>query len=141
MSSNGRERSSWENTAMCLAHVIADKRSQDPYTQVGAAIITTRNKILLGYNGAPKDIELDWSNRDERRRKVLHAEANVLDQLQSDDIVRIMAVTHLPCEECLKHMARKHVKHILYAKVLDNYDPNFVVSLAAEYKITLQLYV
>ena len=72
-----RERLSWEDTAINLAFQIADYRSEDPYVQVGAVAVKKDKSIILGYNGAPSGIEIDWSNRDERRKRVLHAEANV----------------------------------------------------------------
>ena len=60
----GRPRLSWEETALRLAYGIADYRSQDPYVQVGAAIIKQDNDIVVGYNGPPAGIEIDWSDRD-----------------------------------------------------------------------------
>ena len=88
-----RERLSWEDTAINLAFQIADYRSEDPYVQVGAVAVKKDKSIILGYNGAPSGIEIDWSNRDERRKRVLHAEANVLNFVKPNE-VDFLAVTH-----------------------------------------------
>lgn len=110
----GRNRLDWIQTALILAHKIAECRSEDPYVQVGACGIQNDNKIVLGYNGAPPDIDLDWSNRDERRPYVLHAEANVLDLVEIGSL-KLLAVTHLPCPECLKRIAKYKVKEVFYS--------------------------
>ncbi len=93
--SNGRKRLSWEETALKLAFNIADYRSEDPYIQVGAVIIKHDNSIILGYNGAPPKVEVDWSNRDTRRDRVIHAEENALDNIKFGE-AKIMAVTAMP---------------------------------------------
>jgi deoxycytidylate deaminase len=78
MSDTGRNRLNWAQTAINLAYDIAKYRSEDPYVQVGACIIKKDKSMLLGYNGAPSGVDIDWANRDKRRARVLHAEANVL---------------------------------------------------------------
>lgn len=108
-----RARFDWPETAMLLAHSFADSRSQDIHTQVGACIINEDSSVLLGYNGAPPGIELDWSDREGRRPYVLHAESNVLD-LAKPGSVKLMAVTHLPCSECLKRIAKYRIKTVYY---------------------------
>src|SRR5437762_9314780 len=105
---NGRKRLSWEETALRLAFNIAEYRSEDPYVQVGSVIIKTDNQILIGYNGAPTGIEIDWSNRDERRKRVLHSEENTLLGVKRGE-TKIMAVTALPCERCMRLIANKSI--------------------------------
>jgi len=113
--SNGRKRKTWEETAILLAFDIAKYRSEDPYVQVGAVAIKNDNSFILGYNGAPKGINIDWSNRDERRSKVLHAEENVLNFLLFGEC-KIFAVTALPCPVCMKSIANKGIKKIYYER-------------------------
>tara|TARA_R100000808_G_C2149739_1_gene158248 strand:- start:925 stop:1356 length:432 start_codon:yes stop_codon:yes gene_type:complete len=137
MSRNGRNRLSWEQTAMKLAYDIANFRSEDPYVQVGACIIKKDKSILLGYNGAPSNVNIDWSDRDKRRLKVLHAEANVLNFVKPDE-VELLACTHLPCTECLKVIAQKKINKVYYSELLDNYEPTGTFDLALEFNIELE---
>ena len=108
MSDTGRNRLNWAQTAINLAYDIAKYRSEDPYVQVGACIIKKDKSMLLGYNGAPSGVDIDWANRDKRRARVLHAEANVLNFVKPNE-VELLACTHLPCTECLKVIAQKQI--------------------------------
>ena len=136
MLSNSRNRLDWPQTALKLAYSIAESRSQDPYVQVGAAAIKFDKSILLGYNGAPAGVEIDWSDRDHRRKRVLHAEANVLNFCKPGE-VELLVCTHLPCPECLKTIAQKSIGAVYYDRVLDGYDNELSFTLAAEFGIKL----
>jgi dCMP deaminase len=133
---NGRNRLNWPETAMRLAQTIAACRSEDTYVQVGACAVRYNKTVALGYNGAPSGITIDWSNRDERRKRVLHAEANVLNYCMPDE-VEFIAVTHLPCPECLKLIAQKRIKTVFYDKIPENYDTELTFMLAKEFEINL----
>jgi dCMP deaminase len=135
---NGRNRLSWEETAIKLAFNIAEYRSEDPYTQVGACIIKKDKSILLGYNGAPTDMNLDWSNRDERRKWVFHAEANVLNRVLPGE-TELLAVTHLPCIDCLKIIKQKDINIVYYSVELPQYNPELVKQLANTFNIKLSI--
>jgi deoxycytidylate deaminase len=133
---SGRGRLSWEQTALKLAFNIAEYRSQDPFVQVGAVIIKNDGSIFLGYNGAPSGIEINWSDRTERRKRVIHAEANVLNYVRPQES-KLIAVTHLPCSECMKTIAQKKIEKVIYCNELPNYDNSFSKQLAEEFKISL----
>lgn len=133
---NGRKRLSWEETALKLAFNIADYRSEDPYVQVGAVIVKNDNSILLGYNGAPPGIIIDWSDRDKRRKRVIHAEENVLSLVKRGE-VRIMAVTALPCDRCIGTCALKGIKRIFYRDLLKGYNHELTFELAHDFNIDL----
>ena len=133
---NGRKRLSWEETAIRLAFNIAEYRSEDPYVQVGAVIIKKDNSIILGYNGAPPGIDIDWSDRDRRRDRVIHAEANALDNIKFGE-AKLMAVTALPCKVCMVKVAQKGLKKVFYGKELEGYDNEGAKALAQEFGIEL----
>lgn len=133
---NGRQRLTWQETALHLAFDVARYRSEDPYIQVGACIVKLDRSIILGYNGAPKGMDLDWSNRDERRKWVFHAEANVLNRVLPNEI-QLLAVTHMPCVDCLKIIKQKAINDVYYAVELPQYDPESVKQLALKYQINL----
>ena len=119
-----------------MAYDIAKYRSEDPYVQVGACIIKKDKSMLLGYNGAPSGVDIDWANRDKRRARVLHAEANVLNFVKPNE-VELLACTHLPCTECLKVIAQKQIDKVYFAEYLDNYDSDATIELANEFGIEL----
>ena len=136
MSETGRKRLNWAQTAINLAYDIAEYRSEDPYVQVGACIIKKDKSMLLGYNGAPSGVDIDWSNRDKRRARVLHAEANVLNFVKPKE-VDLLACTHLPCTECLKVISQKQIDKVYFSEFLDNYDSDQTIDLAQEFGIDL----
>ena len=133
---NGRDRLSWRKTAMNLAFDIAKYRSEDPYVQVGAVIIKKDGSMFLGYNGAPSGVSIDWSDRDSRRDRVLHAEANVLNFVKPNE-VQLLACTHLPCKECIKLIAQKKVPKVYYHSILEGYPPDLTFKLAKEFGVNI----
>jgi dCMP deaminase len=136
MSINGRNRLNWAETAINLAFDIAKYRSEDPYVQVGAVIIKKDGSMFLGYNGAPSGVDIDWSDRNARRERVLHAEANVLNFVKPNE-VELLACTHLPCKECLKMIAQKRVSTVYYSEELEGYDSSLTFKLAEEFGIDI----
>ena len=133
-----RPRLSWELTALKLAFNIAEYRSPDPYVQVGAcAIKKDGNSLVLGYNGALSGCEIDWSDRNERRKRVVHGEANVLNRILPNE-VDLLAVTHLPCSECIKIIGQKNIKKVIYSLELENYNNDLTKQLAKEFGIELK---
>jgi len=129
-------RLSWPQTAMNLAFDIAKYRSEDPYVKVGACIIKKNKDIVLGYNGAPANMQLDWSNRDERRKWVFHAEANALTRILPGEAI-LLAVTHIPCIDCLKDIKMKEIDTVYYSIRSEQYNPQMVEEIASIYKINL----
>lgn len=135
--SNGRKRLSWEETALKLAFNIAEYRSEDPYVQCGAVILKNDYSFILGYNGAVMGIDIDWSNREERRKRVLHSETNAANFIKPGEAI-LIAVTALPCFECIKVIAQKKIPLIIYRDELTGYDNDFAKKLAGEFGIVLK---
>lgn len=108
----------WEEYAIALAQV-ASLKSKDPYIKVGCCLLRYDNTIAsLGYNGFPSGVEEDWSDRDERRKYVNHAEANALRFVKPGECY-LAAVTLLPCNDCLKALASYGIKKIIYSQAYD----------------------
>jgi|TARA_R110000782_G_scaffold113622_1_gene203789 dCMP deaminase len=112
-SKEARKRLNWVDTALRLALEVAKCRSEDPYVQVGACGIKYDKQIILGYNGAPSGVEVDWTDRDKRRPYMVHAESNVLDSASIGEI-EILAVTLLPCQACLVRIKQHKIKKVYY---------------------------
>lgn len=130
-----QKRLSWPEYAMELAKAAA-LRSEDPYKKVGACILRYDNTVAaIGYNGAPPGIEINWSDRDERRRRVSHAEAAALRYIKPHE-AKLIAVTLRPCSECIKNIAMYGIKEVYYDECYERDD--FAVNLANEFGITLQ---
>ena len=130
-----RERMSWEETALILAETIAKCRSQDPYVQVGACAVLRDNSISLGYNGPPPGIEIDWSDRETRITRVIHAEVNALRSVGPGQC-KFLAVTLLPCRNCMTFIASKGIKKIIYREVYER--DTLAFELAREFQIELE---
>ncbi|HEY7824486.1 MAG TPA: deaminase [Acidimicrobiia bacterium] len=133
-------RPTWPQYALAIAQAAAT-RSEDPWLKVGACVLRPDNSIAgVGYNGAPAGINIDWSNRDQRRAHVLHAELNALRYCTTSDTADgLLAVTHLPCHECLKTIAayRIHRVHYLYELDAATYDANHINQIADTFRIQL----
>lgn len=111
-------RIDWETYALKLAFV-ASERSEDPYVKVGACALREDNSVAgLGYNGAPPGIEINWEDRDERRKRVVHAEVNALRYVKPGECT-LLASTLLPCNDCLRMISSYGIKKIIFK---DNYD-------------------
>lgn len=112
-----RLRADWPTYAMHQAFSAAMMRCEDPYMQVGACILRHDNTVAsVGYNGPPPNVTIDWSNRDERRRRVCHAEASALRYIKPGE-GKLIAVTLLPCSECIKDIAHYKINTIYYDEI------------------------
>ena len=111
-------RKSWEEYALSLASA-ASERSEDPYLKVGACVLRHDNSVAaLGYNGAPPNVEIDWTNRDERRKRVVHAEINALRYVRPYECY-LLACTHLPCNDCLRSIASYGITDVVFGELYD----------------------
>lgn len=124
----------WEEYAVSLAKV-ASLKSKDPFVKVGCALLRHDNTIAsLGYNGFPAGMLEDWSDRDERRKYVTHAEQNSLRFVKPDECY-LAATTLLPCNDCLKSLASYGIKKVIYEKIYDR--DNSSLDLAEKFGIEL----
>ena len=125
----------WNEYAINLAYAVSEK-SKDPWRKVGACILRADNSIAaVGYNGFPAGMLEDWSNRDTRRSFVVHAEQNALRYTRPGEGV-LIAVTTLPCNDCLKAIAAYGIKQVIYKESYE-YDKSSE-TLAAYFGITLK---
>ncbi len=116
---------------------LASARSEDPWCKVGAIGIREDGSIAgVSYNGAPPKIEIDWSNRDERRKYVVHAETNLLRYIKPNECPTV-ATTISPCFDCLKNLASYGVKEIYFKEYYDKCDKKELQKMAELFKIDL----
>jgi dCMP deaminase len=119
MDSISNQRISWEEYALRMADV-ASMRSEDPYKKVGACGLSKNNRVLgTGYNGLASGKEVDsvfWEDRDERRRYIIHAEANLLSLIKRGKC-HLLACTLLPCSACATLIAGHGIKKVVYKEL------------------------
>jgi dCMP deaminase len=128
-------RLNWEEYALKLANV-ASERSEDPYVKVGACALRHDNSVAgLGYNGAPPGIEIDWNNRDDRRKRVVHAEVNALRYAKPGEC-SLIACNLLPCNDCLRMISSYGISKIIFQKIYDK--DNSSIRLAGEFNIEIE---
>lgn len=109
----------WDEYAIGIAEAVA-KKSKDSWNKVGAVIMRKDNSIAsVGYNGFPQGVEEDWSNRDERRKYVIHAEQNALRYIKPGDADTLYC-TLLPCGDCIKAIAAYKINKVIYKEVYAN---------------------
>jgi dCMP deaminase len=111
----------WDDYAMGIAEAVA-KKSKDPWHKVGVVILREDNSVAsVGYNGFPQGVEEDWSDREERRKYVIHAEQNAL-RYTSPGEGKTLVSTLLPCRDCLKTIAAYKIKKVIFKEIYEH-DP------------------
>jgi dCMP deaminase len=128
-------RASWEEYALELAYA-ASVRSEDPFVKVGACVLRKDMSVAaVGYNGAPSGVEIDWSDRTQRRKRVIHAELNALRYVKPNE-GHLIACTLLPCSSCVQAVAAHGIKTIIYNDLYKVDD--FALVLCKEFGIDLK---
>lgn len=128
-------RPSREQYALSIAKAAAT-RSEDPWVKVGASILRSDGSIAsTGYNGAPSGIDMDWSDRDARRKWVIHAEMNALRYILPGGGV-LLASTLMPCLECLKNTRAQGITKVVYdgsRELSSGYDVSAILDVAERF--------
>lgn len=115
---------SWDEYFMGISKLSA-RRSKDPNTQVGACIVSDKNKILsVGYNGMPigcSDDELSWGREgdflDTKYPFVCHAELNAILNSATGNLENsTIYVSLFPCNECAKAIIQSGIKEVVYGE-------------------------
>jgi len=94
----------WDDRFIEMAYLVATW-SKDPSTQCGAVIIDPNKRIVsVGFNGFPKDTSDEpalYENREEKYRRVIHAEKNAILFAQRDlTNCTLYVVPMPPCSQC-----------------------------------------
>lgn len=124
----------WEEYALDIARTVA-KKSHDPFLKVGCCLLRHDNSVAsVGYNGFKSGAIEDWSDRDKRRKFVIHSEANALRYVKPNECY-LAAITLLPCNDCLKSLASYGITKVVYESVYER-DPSSL-DLAKDFGIEL----
>ena len=116
------KRLTWDRYALNIAEA-ASARSEDPYQKVGACALNKERMVVgVGYNGLASGKSADsevWSDRDHRRKYMIHAEANCLSLFKKNE-ADLIAVTLLPCSYCATMIAAYGIKKVIYKDIYKN---------------------
>lgn len=121
---------SWDEYFMGVA-LLSAKRSKDPGTQVGACIVSPKNKIVgTGYNGLPagcNDDDFPWEKTGDflqtKYPYVCHAELNAILNNIGMALHGCRIYTALfPCNECAKAIIQAGISEVVYLS--DKYAEN-----------------
>ncbi len=113
---------SWDEYFMGVA-ILSSYRSKDPNTQVGACIVSEKNKIMsVGYNGLPtgcNDDDFPWErdgdSYDTKYPYVCHAELNaILNNAGAPLVGCRIYVALFPCNECAKAIIQSGIREVVY---------------------------
>jgi len=103
--------------------LLSARRSKDPSTQVGACIVSDKNKIVgAGYNGLPMgcdDDEFPWEKKGDFLQTkypfVCHAELNAILNNIGMDLRGCKIYTALfPCNECTKAIIQSGITEVIF---------------------------
>lgn len=115
------KREQWDRYFLRMAFMTAISHSKDPSTKVGAVLVAAgeTHSISLGYNGFPKgasDSKVVWDNREEKLKRVVHAEANALLNVRGkfDTEGSTIYTTLAPCAKCMGLLINAGVSEIVY---------------------------
>ena len=117
METNGRD-STWWPRYLGIAREVSTW-SKDPSTQVGAIAVGSKGQILAqGYNGYPRGMDdSDYSNREEKYKKIVHAEMNCIYNASWNGVSLDGAdlfVYGLPvCHECAKGIIQTGIVRVV----------------------------
>ncbi|KAK0425543.1 hypothetical protein QR680_009253 [Steinernema hermaphroditum] len=124
VSSKRSDYISWDEYFMSVA-LLASQRSKDPVTQVGAAIVTDKVIVGVGYNGMPRgcdDDDMPWGKTAEdplenKYLYVCHAEMNAILNKNSESVRgSTIYCTLFPCCSCAKYIIQAGINRVVYLK-------------------------
>lgn len=104
----------WDTRYLRLAHEISEW-SRDPSTRVGAVIIDGLGRpASFGVNGFPRGADDSrMSIREEKYRRVIHAEINAILAAGKDLQGCTIYVTHPPCLACLGALKQSFIERVV----------------------------
>lgn len=99
--------------------------SKDPSKKVGAIIVDSKRRVLgLGYNGFPRgvlDLGETYENKEEKYKRVVHAELNaILNSVGSVGGCTLYVTPLPPCNECAKAIIQSGISKIVVSGEVSN---------------------
>lgn len=102
---------------MDMATTIA-KLSHCNRLKVGCVIVTTDNRVVIGYNGTPPGADnICEDEHNQTIPSVIHAEANALLKMKGANETcegATLFVTTAPCQSCAEQIVDAKIEHVYY---------------------------
>jgi len=109
----------WDKRFIELAYLVASW-SKDNSTKCGAVIVDENKRIVsVGFNGFPKNTNDDeklYDNREEKYRRIIHAEQNCLAFSYRDVTGFTLYCTHCPCAQCAAMVVQRGICRVVFKK-------------------------
>lgn len=103
----------WDRRFADLVALVASW-SKDPSSQVGAAIVDGKNRVVsLGFNGFPRAVTDTDVDREEKLRRTIHAEENALLFAHRPVEGCTVYVTHPPCARCAAKLIQAGIARVI----------------------------
>ena len=124
----------WDKRFLELAEHVA-QWSKDPSTKVGAVIVDSKKRVVsLGYNGFPRgvhDCRDNLNNRDQKYKRVIHAEPNAILFAQKDlTDCSIYTWPFQPCSACTTLIIQSCIKRVVAPAASDELRGRWKESMA-----------
>lgn len=106
----------WNDRFFALADMVGSW-SKDPSTKVGAVIVDSWNRTILGvgYNGYPRYVKDEYTTREDKLLRTVHAEANAILNAGRPVTNATLYVTPLhPCANCAGLIIQSGIKMVHY---------------------------
>lgn len=106
----------WHERFFALADLVGSW-SKDPSTRVGAVIVDSWDRTILGvgYNGFPRGVDDRYGSREDKLLRTVHAEANaILNANRSVSNATIYVTPLHPCANCAGLIIQSGIKMVHY---------------------------
>lgn len=133
----------WDIRMLQLAAFVATW-SKDPSTRVGCVLTDSFNRILgVGYNGFPRGAEDDHrlNVREEKYKRVIHAEENAILNSHGDLNGSIAYLTHPPCLHCCGMLKQVGVSKVVFEEPKPEFASRWNLGDTVEYLKELNIEV
>lgn len=124
--------SKWDRRMLSLVQLVSSW-SRDPSTQVGAAIVDAKNRVVsLGFNGFPRGVKDNAHvDRDEKLRRTIHAEENALLFAGRSVEGCTIFVTHPPCARCAAKLIQAGVVRVVAPEPPEGFKDRWAQDMAS----------
>jgi len=105
---------------------IVKQRSPDR-TKVGAVLVSMKDHRIIstGYNGLSAnmdDVAVNWDDREQVHRIIIHAELNALLYSQSKFEDAVLYCTLSPCKDCVKLLSATKIRKVVFRDQYRDFD-------------------
>ena len=131
----------WDKRFLELAHHISSY-SKDPSTKVGAVLARGNLLVSIGFNGFPHGVNDEEGllyNREEKYKRIIHAEPNAILSAKQDVSDCTLYVSPLPpCSKCSLLIIQSGIKRIITYKLSKDLEKRWGEDITLSHSLFLQ---